>query len=140
MRVVFDTSVLVSAIRSKDGASNALLKSLPHAGIEPCLSVALYAKWQEVLCRKEHLPAGQTASDAWAFLRYLALLCHHQDVHFLWRPFLKDPDDDFILELAFAAGAGYVVTNNVRDFAGSEQLGITVVTPGDFYRLAFSKP
>jgi predicted nucleic acid-binding protein len=39
-----DTSVLVSAIRSKDGASNALLKSLPHLGIEPCLSVALYAE------------------------------------------------------------------------------------------------
>jgi hypothetical protein len=61
MRVVLDTSVLVSAIRSKDGASNALLKSLPHLGMEPCLSVALYAEWQEVLCRNEHLPAGQTA-------------------------------------------------------------------------------
>jgi putative PIN family toxin of toxin-antitoxin system len=139
MRVVLDTSVLVSAIRSKDGASNALLKSLPHLGIEPCLSVALYAEWQEVLCRKEHLPAGQTASDARAFLRYLASLCHHQDVHFLWRPFLKDPDDDFILELAFAAGAGYMITHNVRDFAGSDQLGIAIVTPGDFYRLHFSK-
>jgi predicted nucleic acid-binding protein len=77
--------------------------------------------------------------DARAFLRYLASLCHHQDVHFLWRPFLKDPEDDFILELAFAAGAGYIITHNVRDFAGSDQLGIAIVTPGDFYRLHFSK-
>ena len=61
--------------------------------------------------------------DAQAFLRYLASICHHQDVHFLWRPFLKDRDDDFILELAFAAGARYVVTHNTRDFAGSDQLG-----------------
>ena len=89
MRVVFDTSVLISAMRSKDGASNALLKSLPHPRIQPCFSVALYAERQEVLCRREHLPTGKTASGARAFLRYLASLCHHQDVHFLWRPFLK---------------------------------------------------
>ena len=58
----------------------------------------------------------------------------------LWRPFLKDPDDDFILELAFAAGARYIVTHNTRDFAGSDQLGIQAMTPGDFYRLVFHKP
>jgi hypothetical protein len=78
--------------------------------------------------------------DAQAFLRYLASICHHQDVHFLWRPFLKDRDDDFILELAFATGARYIVTNNTRDFAGSDQLGIQAMTLGDFYRLVFHKP
>ena len=102
--------------------------------------MALYAEWQEVLCRPENLQARQTLEDAQAFLRYLASICHHQDVHFLWRPFLKDPDDDFILELAFAAGARYIVTHNTRDFAGSDQLGIQAMTLGDFYRLVFHKP
>ena len=133
MRVVLDTSVLVAANRSKTGASHAILRALPHPEIEPCLSVALYAEWQEVLCRKGNLQKGQDAAGALAFLRYLSSLCHHQDVHYLWRPFLKDPDDDFVLELAFAAGARYIVTHNTGDFTGSESLGISAITPGDFY-------
>ena len=139
MRIVLDTCVLVAAARSLEGASNRILRSLPIDEIEPCLSVALYAEWQEVLSRPENLQARQTPEDAQAFLRYLASICHHQDVHFLWRPFLKDPDDDFILELAFAAGARYIVTHNTRDFAGSDQLCIQAMTPGDFYRLVFNK-
>ena len=139
MRIVLDTCVLVAAARSLEGASNRILSSLPIDGIEPCLSVALYAEWQEVLSRPENLQARQTPEDAQAFLRYLASICHHQDVHFLWRPFLKDPDDDFILELAFAAGARYIVTHNTRDFAGSDQFGIQAMTPGNFYRLVFHK-
>ena len=51
MRIVLDTCVLVAAARSLEGASNRILRSLPIDGIEPCLSVALYAEWQEVLCR-----------------------------------------------------------------------------------------
>ena len=140
MRIVLDTCVLVAAARSLEGASNRILRSLPIDGIEPCLSVALYAEWHEVLCRPENLQGSQTLADAQAFLRFLASICFHQDVHFLWRPFLKDPDDDFILELAFAAGARYIVTHNTKDFAGSDQLGILAITPGDFYRLVFHKP
>ena len=54
---------------------------------------------------------------------------HLQEIHFLWRPFLPDADDDMILELAFAAGCRYIVTHNVKDFRGSEELGITPITP-----------
>ena len=83
MRIVLDTCVLVAAARSLEGASNRILRSLPIDEIEPCLSVALYAEWQEVLSRPENLQARQTPEDARAFLRYLASICHHQDVHFL---------------------------------------------------------
>src|SRR5437764_5408270 len=58
-----------------------------------------------------------------------------QDIFFLWRPFLPDPNDDMILELAFAANCPYIVTHNVRDFAGCERLGIKAITPGDFLKL-----
>ena len=40
-----------------------------------------------------------------------------------------DPDDDFILELAFAANADYIITHNIRDFAGAEKFGLEAVTP-----------
>jgi predicted nucleic acid-binding protein len=135
MRVVFDTSVLVAAARSRRGASFALISGIPSASFQICLSVGLYAEWQDVLSRAEHLPPGQTAADALAFLRYLASQAWLQDLFFLWRPFLPDPDDDMILELAFAAGCKYVVTHNVRHFRGCEQLGIAAVTPGDFLKL-----
>ena len=132
MRVVFDTSVLVAAAHSRTGASFALISLIPSASFQPCLSVGLYSEWQEVLTRPEHLPPNRTPDDVLRFLRYLASQSHLQEIHFLWRPFLPDADDDMVLELAFAAGCSYLVTHNVQDFRGSEQLGITVVTPRGF--------
>ncbi|TAN48268.1 MAG: putative toxin-antitoxin system toxin component, PIN family [Methylococcaceae bacterium] len=135
MRVVFDTSVLVAAVRSRQGASFALVNAIPSSAFQICLSVSLYAEWQDVLTRQENLPPDRTAEDAWRFLRYLASQAHLQDIHFLWRPFLRDSDDDMLLELAFAAGCRYIVTHNIRDFAGCECLGIQAVTPNQFLNL-----
>ncbi len=135
MRVVFDSSVLVAAVRSRGGASFALVNSIPSAKFEICLSIGLYSEWQDVLTRPEHRPPGQTAADMIAFTRFLAGQAWHQDVFFLWRPFLNDPDDDMIIELALAARSPYIVTHNLRDFTGCEQLGIEAITPGDFLKL-----
>jgi hypothetical protein len=75
------------------------------------------------------LAAGADASQA-----------HLQEIHFLWRPFLPDANDDLVLELAFAAGCRHVITHNVRDFHGSEQLGVTALSPRDFLTLIRRKP
>ena len=72
MRVVFDTSVLVAAARSRDGASFALVTSIPSPRFQICLSVGLYTEWQDVLSRPEHLPPGQNSADALRTLRFLA--------------------------------------------------------------------
>lgn len=132
MRVVIDTNVLVAAVRSRQGASFALVSSIPTPEFQPCLSVSLYAEWQDVLTRPENLPPGRTAEEAREFLRYLASQSELQDIHFLWRPFSPDPDDDMVLELAFAAGCQRIITHNVSDFQNSEQLGVTALTPRDF--------
>src|SRR6266436_2971663 len=100
MKVVFDTNVLVSAARSRQGASFALVSSIPAPEFQACLSVGLYTEWQEVLTRPENLPSGQTPEEAAGFVRYLASQAHLQEIHFLWRPFLTDPEDDMVLELA----------------------------------------
>jgi putative PIN family toxin of toxin-antitoxin system len=131
-KIVLDTSVLVAAVRSRSGASFALTSSLPNPRFQICLSVGLYTEWQAVLSRPEHLPAGGDADMALGFVRYLATLAHLQDIHFLWRPFLRDPDDDMVLECAVAAGCKYIVTHNVKDFRRTEQLGVKAITPGDF--------
>lgn len=81
------------------------------------------------------MPPGVTVEAALAYLRYLASLAHLQDVHFLWRPFLHDPDDDMVLECAVASGSRYIVTHNVKDFRRVPELKVQAITPADFLNL-----
>lgn len=140
MRVVFDTSVLVAAVCSRNGASFQLVSMLPSSAFKFALSVPLYTEWQAVLTRAEHLPPGTTVEAARGFLRYLASIAHLQDVYFLWRPFLHDPDDDMVLECAVASGSQFIVTHNVKDFRRATALKVTAIRPGDFLKLLRSKP
>lgn len=139
MRIVIDTSVLVAAARSRQGASFALVSSLPSPHFEIALSVALYTEWQAVLTRPEHLPSGLRDEDVLAYLRYLTSVAHLQDVYYLWRPFLRDPDDDMVLECAVASGSQYLVTHNVKNFMRIVELGVTPLTPAMFMTLLRSK-
>lgn len=138
MKVVFDTSLLVAAARSRQGACYALVSMLPCQQFQICLSVALYVEWQAVLTREEHLPPSQTTASALGFLRYLASVAHLQDIHYLWRPQLRDPNDDMVLELAVAANASYIVTHNIRDFQHLK-FNVKAITPADFLALVRSK-
>lgn len=140
MNIVLDTSVLVSAARSRNGASFALVSSLPNPLFRICLSVAVYTEWQAVLTRPEHLPPGADANMALGFIRYIASMSHLQDVHFLWRPFLRDPDDDMVLECAVAAGCRYIVTHNTKDFRRTAELGVKAVTAGQFLQILKESP
>jgi putative PIN family toxin of toxin-antitoxin system len=132
MRIVLDTTVLVAAMRSRQGASQALLRQLPSQRFQLALSVALYMEWQAVLTRPEHRPPGVDDAQMLGFLRYLASLAHLQDIHYLWRPFLRDANDDMVLECAVASGSRFIVTHNVRDFRRSQELGVQAVSPGRF--------
>ena len=140
MRITLDTSVLVAAARSRNGASFKLVSILPTPEIEIALTVALYTEWQAVMTRPENLPPGATAEDARAFLRYLASIAHLQEVHFLWRPFSRDPDDDMIVECAVSSGCEYIVTHNAKDFRRVEELNVQVITPADLLILLKEKP
>ena len=139
MRITLDTSVLVAAARSRNGASHQLLSLLPSEDFEIALSVSLYTEWQSVLTRHEHRPPGITIDATLGFLRYLVSLAHLQDVHFLWRPFLRDPDDDMVLECAVASGSQFIVTHNVNDFKRVEELKVRAIKPADFLNLLRSK-
>ena len=140
VRIVLDTSVLVAAARSRNGASYQLVSMLPTPSFDFALTIALYTEWQAVLTRPEHMPPGVTVDAALAYLHYLASLAHLQDVHFLWRPFLHDPDDDMVLECAVASGSQYIVTHNVRDFRRVPELKVQAITPADFLNLLRSRP
>lgn len=105
---------------------------LPTPKFEIALTIAVYTEWQAVLTRPEHLPPGVTADMVLGFARYLASVAHLQDVHFLWRPFLRDPDDDMVLECAIASGSEFIVTHNTKDFRRIDELGLQAITPAGF--------
>jgi putative PIN family toxin of toxin-antitoxin system len=131
VRVVLDTSVIVSALRSRRGASFQVLKLLRAGHFEVAVSVPLALEYEAVL-RRHGKELGLSQAEADGLVDYLCDVGHRQAIHFLWRPTLSDPRDEFILELAVAARCDAIVTHNVRDFAGAARFGVTIVTPGDF--------
>lgn len=131
--VVLDTSVLVSALRSRQGASFEIVAALGRGEFEIAVSVPLVLEYEATLLRHaDELSLDST--DVLAFVDYICEVAISQEIFFLWRPFLRDAGDDLVLEVAVAATSDALVTHNVRDFAGSEQLGIRVITPKQFLR------
>jgi putative PIN family toxin of toxin-antitoxin system len=118
MKIVLDTNVLVMALRSRRGASFRLLSELPAKDFQIVLTIPLYTEYQDVLSRPEMLELGYTSNDMKELTRYLASISHKQEIYYLWRPWLKDPKDDMVLEAAFASQSEYIVTYNTKDFVG----------------------
>jgi putative PIN family toxin of toxin-antitoxin system len=131
VRVVLDTSVLVSAIRSRRGASFEIISRLGTGAFEAAISVSLVFEYEDALLR--HLSASSLdEGDVRDLVDYFCEVAICQEIFFLWRPFLRDPGDDMILELAIAARCDAIVTHNLRDFRGAEKFGVRVVAPGKF--------
>jgi len=133
MRVVLDTNVLVAALRSRRGASNALVSAAARKKFEIALSVPLYCEYLDVLTRSGMVPLPH--SRIADFCLSLASIAHLQDIYFLWRPLLPDPKDDMVLELAVAARATYLVTFNTGDFRPAAAFQVKVTTPSHFLSL-----
>ena len=128
MYAILDTSVLVAVLRSNRGASFQILRAIRAGDLRIAVSVALVLEYESVVLRPGLLPHF-TAAELRRIVDGLCQLADHQQVFFSWRPFLPDPDDDFVLELAVAASAAFVITHNISDFRGSESMGVRAITP-----------
>lgn len=62
-------------------------------------------------------------------LNYIAAVSDKRDIFFLWRPYLKDPKEDLVLEVAVESASQFIITHNLRDFAGLEKFGLKAITP-----------
>lgn len=133
-RIVIDTNVIVSALRSKRGASFRLVREIGQGHFEVALSVPLFLEYREV-CHRTREYTNRSVRQIDDILNYLCSVCVPHTVHYLWRPFLSDADDDMILELAVAANVTHIVTHNVRDFRGSDRFGVMAITPATFLEL-----
>ncbi|HRP12111.1 MAG TPA: putative toxin-antitoxin system toxin component, PIN family [Terricaulis sp.] len=139
MRVVLDTNVLVAALRSKTGAAAELLRAAHDGRVVAIANVALFAEYEAVLTRAEHLAAGGvTRSDVHDALDALAAGIESAEPHFSWRPQLADADDEMVLEAAVNGGADMIVTFEVATFRdAAARFGIDVMTPGAFWAKVF---
>jgi putative PIN family toxin of toxin-antitoxin system len=136
MRVAFDTNVIVAALRSRTGASNALLRALRLGQLEAVASVPMLLEYEEVLMRPEQRQAtGMTVEDVGVFLDGLAALLIPVLPYFLWRPLLRDPDDEMVLDAAVNGRVHALVTFNVQDFMPEARLfQFEVLTPREVFR------
>jgi predicted nucleic acid-binding protein len=131
VRIVLDSNVLVAAFRSRRGASFQVLTLLRDRRFEIALSVPLALEYEAVLLRHAE-SLGFSSAEAVGLVDYLCKLAHKQQIHFLWRPALSDPGDEFVLELAVAAECRAIVTHNRQDFRGATRFGIPVITLADY--------
>jgi putative PIN family toxin of toxin-antitoxin system len=131
--VVIDTNVLVAAIRSSKGASYRLWGLLGTGLYRPVLTVPLFMEYEDVLKRPE-LNTVFSDHEMTRILNAIVSEAHLQEVYYLWRPLLKDPGDDHVLEAAVASKARRVITFNKKDFSKAEQFGITLSTPYEYLK------
>jgi putative PIN family toxin of toxin-antitoxin system len=133
IRLVLDTATVVHALRSRNGASNRILMAVAEHRVLALASVPLFVEWEAVIKRPEHrLVHGLDLEQLDTVMADLAILIKPVQLHFLWRPQLRDPGDEMVLETAANGRADGIVTWNVRNLAaGSARFGIPVVSPQD---------
>jgi putative PIN family toxin of toxin-antitoxin system len=135
-RVVLDTDVIVAALRSVSGGSNAVLTAVAIGRLTPLITPALFLEYEAVLKRAEQrLVHGLSLAAIDQFLAALAAASEAVEVSFQWRPQLRDANDEMVLETALNGLADALVTHNVKDFAGvAEKFGLRVLRPGELLK------
>lgn len=137
MNVVIDTNILVSAIMSRDNACRKILRYAFSGDMVPLVGTALFLEYEDVLSRDDifskRCPLDR--ERRLDFLDDVLSVAQWVDIHYLWRPNLRDEGDNHILELAVAGQARYVISQNIKDFNFSEihLPEIEVIHPFDFF-------
>jgi putative PIN family toxin of toxin-antitoxin system len=140
MNYVLDTNVVVAGIRSPSGASAEILRRVLKRSVQTVCSVPLFLEYEAVLLLPEQLAAAEINDrDVFNFLDVFASVILPIEIQFLWRPQLRDPNDDMVLELAVnAMGRGdevCIVTFNHADFLPQiHKFGVHIKTPKQFFQ------
>ena len=134
LKIVLDTNILVSALRSRLGASHRLLLAVGDNRFQIQLSVSLFLEYEAAI-KNPNCGIKLSPAEKDDILDYLCSEARHCKVHYLWRPCLKDPGDDMVLEVAVASEASGIVTFNRRDFKGIEAWGLKIYSPQEILKI-----
>ncbi|MDO8454892.1 MAG: putative toxin-antitoxin system toxin component, PIN family [Sulfurimonas sp.] len=136
MKIVIDTSVWISALITKDSGARELLRLVFNAKLFPQMSEPLFREYEAVMKRKkiQQLTALTLSEQNELFEAYLST-CKWNEIYYMWRPNLKDEDDNFVVELAVASGAEAIITYNIKDFKNAELIfNHKIITPENFIK------
>ncbi len=136
MKIVIDTSVWISALIIKDSKARELLGLVFYAKLYPQMSEALFREYEDVMKRKkiQNLTPLSSLEQNELFEAYLST-CKWNEIYYMWRPNLKDENDNFVVELAVASGAEAIITYNIKDFKNAELIfNHKIISPEDFIK------
>jgi putative PIN family toxin of toxin-antitoxin system len=135
-RIVLDTDVVVTGLRSMTGGSNAVLTLVAHGELIPLVTPALFLEYEAVLKRPEQrLVHGLDIAAIDRFLAGLAAASEAVEISFQWRPQLRDANDEMVLETALNGRADALVTHNVKDFSrAAKTFGLRILRPGELLK------
>lgn len=145
MRLVLDTDVVLSGLRSSTGASRVLLLAVREQAVRPLATVAMMLEYEDVLKRPKQLAAtGLDVEEVDAFLDNLARFAEPVVPHYSYRPTVRDPDDELLVDAAVNGRADAIVSFNASDLKPSDpkqgELGIPVYAPGEILRRLTWRP
>nr|WP_294563522.1 putative toxin-antitoxin system toxin component, PIN family [uncultured Rhodopila sp.] len=145
MRLVLDTDVLLSGLRSTIGASRVLLLAIEAEVITPLVSVATVIEYEAVLKRPEQRQVtGLDMEAVDIFLDAFVARAEHIVTYFRVRPSVRDPDDEMFAELSVSGQADALVSFNLADYRPIDprfpRLNIPVCRPGDILRRLSWRP
>ena len=134
-RLVVDTNILVAATRNRAGPSFAIMQLVRRGEVTMCCSPALFLEYEDVLKRPDQLTAsGLQGANIDAILNDLAKVIAPVSTHYQWRPQLRDPADEMVLEAAVNAQVNAIVTYNLRDFKPAQHFGVLVLNPEQTFK------
>ncbi len=120
-KVVIDTSVMISALIGRRGASREVIRRCLTGKYQPLISNSLFQEYEDVSSRKQAREiCPLRAEEIRDLLSAYYSVCTWVPIYYLWRPNLKDDSDNFLIELALAGNSRTIVTNNVKDLRAAE--------------------
>lgn len=133
LKIVIDTNVIISALKSRNGFSFKLLSIIDDKRFRVFISVPLILEYEDVAKRSKS-QKKLNFTEIGDILDYICLIGEQRKIFYLWRPYLKDPKDDMILELAVESECDYIISFNKKNFKGIDKFNLEVITPKEILR------
>lgn len=136
MKIVLDTDIIIAGMRSPSGASAEIIRRARRGELTLMASVSLFMEYEAKCTLPIHYQAaGLSAQEAEIFINTLASIISPVKTHYLWRPQLRDPADEMVLEAAVNGGAKALISFNQKHFGLTPQrFGIQLLLPSEFLR------
>ncbi|WNZ23314.1 putative toxin-antitoxin system toxin component, PIN family [Leptolyngbya sp. NK1-12] len=136
-RIVVDTSVLISALIGPQGPSRESVRCCLLEECQPLMGNTLFCEYEAVVSREEIISqCPLTSLEISDLLAAFMSVCEWVQIYYLWRPNLRDEQDNHLIELAIAGNARAIVTNNIRDFQDAELIfpNLSILQPEQLIR------